>query len=529
MQVDFNPIPASGDLMTADVPPPGGDGLAKVSPAKGGQSDGSRGQQGVGRRKDFHETMDEVLRPDAAGRAKGQDLEDSGGASSEVSVEGSAEGSAEVSAEASKEASNEDSNKSEESVSLAEGLIVALEAHQKGAPVWIKAELGPGSQSEASLKGALPQSDSAPEFLADKANTASPQLANAGMATVLEGTADAAAAAADKAGSSTPEMQKPGEPSVSPVKVDLAGKVADTKVSVVSTEAEAGNLAEGEPAFKMGGDPNGAGTRIWMDGGSRPSAAQAGVEARVGQSLADSGHPDLPQEGANPQGLTKAAAASTAAPSATPEEGQPQSFASLVENLEKGGGEGQHLKTDADTSLDTVGPSSSRGHTTSQSASVNASKAEPTPSQALPKEAVVQQIVDSAKLRLVNGQSEMRIQLKPEHLGRVQLRIATEQQQVVVKVMAELPVVKELLESNLHQLRTELQGQGLEIHKFDVSVGSDGGSQNREQPTWAQQRSGHRGGGFAKSEPEHGEGGSESQAHRPQVAPRPVDGVDYFA
>jgi flagellar hook-length control protein FliK len=397
--------------------------------------------------------------------------------------------------------------------------------------VWIKAELGPASQSETPLEGALPQSDSVPEFLTDKANTASPQLANAGMATVLKGTADAAAAAADKAGSSTPEIQKPGASSAAQMKVGPPGNAADSKVSLVSAEAEteAGNLAEVEPAVKKGGDPNGAGTRNWMDGGSRPSAAQAGVEARVGQSLADSGHPDLPQEASNPQGLTKAASASTAAPSATPEEGQPQGFASLVENLEKGGGEGQYLKTDADTSLDAVGPSSSRGHTTSQSAGVNLPKTEPAPSQALPKEPVVQQIVDSAKLRLVNGQSEMRIQLKPEHLGRVQLKIATEQQQVVVKVMAELPMVKELLEGNLHQLRTELQGQGLEIHKFDVSVGSDAGSQNREQPTWAQHRSGHRGGGFAQSEPDHREGGSESQTHRPQVVTRTEDGVDYFA
>jgi flagellar hook-length control protein FliK len=160
---------------------------------------------------------------------------------------------------------------------------------------------------------------------------------------------------------------------------------------------------------------------------------------------------------------------------------------------------------------------------------MNAAKGEPAATQTLPKDEVVQQIVNSARLRLGSGQSEIRIQLKPEHLGRVRLNIATEQQQVVIKVVADLPMVKELLESNLHQLRTELQGQGLEIHKFDVSVGGDSGAQNREPQTWGQQPGGRRGNAFAQKDADQQEEEFGSKRHHPQAMASAAEGVDYFA
>jgi flagellar hook-length control protein FliK len=264
-----------------------------------------------------------------------------------------------------------------------------------------------------------------------------------------------------------------------------------------------------------------------MDGGHRPSPMTAGVAAKAGP-LAETDRSAQRQNGSDSQSLPKAAS-TPAALTATPEEGPSQNFASLVESLEKSGGAGKHLGADADTALDTLGPSGARGHATAPSAPVNAAKGEPAPTQPLPREEVVQQIVDSARLRLGSGQSEMRIQLKPEHLGRVQLNIATEQQQVVVKVVADLPMVKELLESNLHHLRTELQGQGLEIHKFDVSVGGDSGAQNREQQAWGQQPGGRRQGAFAQSDADKQEEGFGAKRQRPQVMASAAEGVDYFA
>ena len=83
------------------------------------------------------------------------------------------------------------------------------------------------------------------------------------------------------------------------------------------------------------------------------------------------------------------------------------------------------------------------------------------------------QIIQKAVLSLKNGQNEVRIALKPDFLGHIQMRIVTENQQVAVKIFAESPFVKDMLESNLHQLKTELQAQGLTIDELEVSVGYD--------------------------------------------------------
>ena len=90
------------------------------------------------------------------------------------------------------------------------------------------------------------------------------------------------------------------------------------------------------------------------------------------------------------------------------------------------------------------------------------------------------QIVDKAALHFKNGASEVQIELKPEFLGRVRMQIAAGNRRVVVKIMAELPAVREILESELAQLKTELQNQGVTVDKLDVSVFSDSEDKGRQ-------------------------------------------------
>jgi len=85
----------------------------------------------------------------------------------------------------------------------------------------------------------------------------------------------------------------------------------------------------------------------------------------------------------------------------------------------------------------------------------------------------MEQIVHKAVLLLNNGQHEVHIELKPEFLGHIRMQIVTENQQVTIKITAELPFVKDMLESNLNQLKAELQAQGLKIDSLEVSVGHD--------------------------------------------------------
>jgi len=83
------------------------------------------------------------------------------------------------------------------------------------------------------------------------------------------------------------------------------------------------------------------------------------------------------------------------------------------------------------------------------------------------------QIVQKAILLLNNDQHEVRIELKPEFLGHIRMQIVTESQQVAIKIVAESAFVKDMLENNLHQLRTVLQAQGLDIEELEVSVAHD--------------------------------------------------------
>jgi flagellar hook-length control protein FliK len=53
------------------------------------------------------------------------------------------------------------------------------------------------------------------------------------------------------------------------------------------------------------------------------------------------------------------------------------------------------------------------------------------------------------------------------------MQIITESQQVTVRILTEYPMVKELIENNLQQLKSELQNHGLEIDELDVSVEDD--------------------------------------------------------
>jgi len=83
------------------------------------------------------------------------------------------------------------------------------------------------------------------------------------------------------------------------------------------------------------------------------------------------------------------------------------------------------------------------------------------------------QIVQKAVLSFNNGQHEVQIDLKPDFLGHIRMQIITENQQVAVRIVAELPFVKDMLESNLNQLKAELQAQGLKVDELEVSVAHD--------------------------------------------------------
>jgi flagellar hook-length control protein FliK len=110
----------------------------------------------------------------------------------------------------------------------------------------------------------------------------------------------------------------------------------------------------------------------------------------------------------------------------------------------------------------------------SESFSETASSAkDPDPAANFSRTGTLSQIVERATFHLKNGQSELRLNLKPDFLGQIHMRIVTENQQVTLKISTEFAAVKEIIENNIHQLKADLQNHGLEINSLDVSVTKD--------------------------------------------------------
>ena len=137
------------------------------------------------------------------------------------------------------------------------------------------------------------------------------------------------------------------------------------------------------------------------------------------------------------------------------------------------------------------------------------------------------QIVQKAVLLNNNGQNTVQIDLKPEFLGHIRMQIMTESQQVAVRIVAELPFVKDMLENNLNQLKAELQAQGLQVDELEVSVAHD----SRAEDDRYQKAADLRRARALQNNPLTAEGEVESQKAGPAVQPDGMaqSAVDYFA
>lgn len=102
---------------------------------------------------------------------------------------------------------------------------------------------------------------------------------------------------------------------------------------------------------------------------------------------------------------------------------------------------------------------------------------------------IVRQVVDKANVILDGDKSEMVLSLKPESLGKLSLKVVTENGIVIAKFVAENHQVKQILESNMHLLKENLESQGLNVQGFSVSVRQD--SKN-EQGYYADNNDGRR-------------------------------------
>ncbi|WLD95156.1 flagellar hook-length control protein FliK [Alkalihalobacillus sp. AL-G] len=72
-------------------------------------------------------------------------------------------------------------------------------------------------------------------------------------------------------------------------------------------------------------------------------------------------------------------------------------------------------------------------------------------------------------MTLPNGQTQLTIKLYPEHLGSLDVQIIQRNGEIAAKILATTANAKDLIESNLHQLRNALVGQNISVDKIEVA------------------------------------------------------------
>jgi len=93
--------------------------------------------------------------------------------------------------------------------------------------------------------------------------------------------------------------------------------------------------------------------------------------------------------------------------------------------------------------------------------------------QSVVKGGIVNQIVKKAEIVVNGSQQEIRMQLEPENLGKLTLKVAVERGLVTAKFVAESHEVKQIIESSFNELRDMLNEKGLAIQNLSVSVGQN--------------------------------------------------------
>ncbi|MBD3918240.1 flagellar hook-length control protein FliK [Paenibacillus sp. PR3] len=78
-------------------------------------------------------------------------------------------------------------------------------------------------------------------------------------------------------------------------------------------------------------------------------------------------------------------------------------------------------------------------------------------------------MVNKFEVKTAVGMSEARLTLTPEHLGQVDVRISMQNGQLTALFLTDSSAAKDMLDNQLAMLRANLQSQGLNVEKLEVS------------------------------------------------------------
>ena len=93
---------------------------------------------------------------------------------------------------------------------------------------------------------------------------------------------------------------------------------------------------------------------------------------------------------------------------------------------------------------------------------------------------IANQIMEQIKITIRPEQTNMELQLNPEHLGRVNLTITEKEGAMTAQFTTQSEVAKEAIESQMAALRESLQNQGIKVEAIEVTVSEFGFRQDEE-------------------------------------------------
>ncbi|MCL2620101.1 MAG: flagellar hook-length control protein FliK [Defluviitaleaceae bacterium] len=103
------------------------------------------------------------------------------------------------------------------------------------------------------------------------------------------------------------------------------------------------------------------------------------------------------------------------------------------------------------------------------------------PTPVVTPQTIADQIVQQVRFVTGEGMAEMKIQLKPEHLGDLTLKIGTLNGIVTAQFTAENQRVKELIEAGFNALRDSLEEAGINVSEIEVNVRNENDANEFEQ------------------------------------------------
>lgn len=99
------------------------------------------------------------------------------------------------------------------------------------------------------------------------------------------------------------------------------------------------------------------------------------------------------------------------------------------------------------------------------------------------EESIITQVTQRFQGAVKNGIHEIRLVLRPDSLGDVRMTIQMEGDIVTARIQVENQQVKQIIESNLQNLKDSLEEQNLQAGSFDVNINrnSRDGEQNNDE------------------------------------------------